>query len=433
MFIGLDLGTTVYKSSLFNENGMMLRSFNREYPLIHQNTHIEQNADLWWDLTKEAISFVSRGYEHDIKALSISSQGISVVPIDIHGKTLCNAVSWMDNRASKECDDIETRFTDHDIYMKTGKHLNPAYTLPKIMWFRNNHPEVYEKAHKFLLPLDYLNFRLCGRAVTDYSMASGTMLFNITYKKWDNDLIRHSEIDTSKLPEVECMGTVLGKILPSVARDTGINENTLIVLGAQDQKIAAIGAGLNETNCAVSIGTSTAITRFSNSFITKIKSPQFLFNETQFIIEESISITGAVIKWLSGILGGISYSEMDKLAENSVKRSNGVIFSTNKTNGLGITEMSISTTKGEMVYALYESIARKIKAVFPSDISHTILFGGGAKSEILCEIISEKIDTDIRIADNHETATLGAAILASDKIIQPCKNKRFISKGERNV
>ena len=264
LLLGLDLGTTGCKSNLFNMDGAIVSESYIEYPLINTlEGYIEQDANIWWILIKKVIhETITKASVNakDIKALGISTQGISFVPVDIEGNTLYNAISWLDTRSIEETEFIRTTFGDSWIYNKTGKRISAAYTITKMMWLRKNLPDIYDKSYKLLMPLDYLMFKFTGKAVTDHSIASGTMAYDIHKKNWDTEILAACDIDIEKLPEIKNSGYKAGFIKPEIALETGLSCETEIILGAQDQKCAALGAGIDKGICTVSLGTATAIT-----------------------------------------------------------------------------------------------------------------------------------------------------------------------------
>ena len=288
MYLGIDLGTTGLKCVLFEKDGTVLAEYNEEYPLIFIDSFVEQDANLWWSNVVAAVkSLVEETGRDDVEALSISTQSISFVPVDEQGNTLYNSINWLDMRGTDECDEIRETVGEEKLFAKTGKHCDPAYSLPKLMWFKEMRPDVYKKAHKILFPLDYLNMKLTGRCVTDYTVAGGSMLYNIVDKCWDGELLEFSGIDKNKLPEVAVMGTDIGCILPDVAMEMGISEGCRVILGGQDQKIAAIGAGLEEGVLTLSFGTASAITKMHPDMIGNSAVSQFRLNDSYFVSEES--------------------------------------------------------------------------------------------------------------------------------------------------
>ena len=415
MYIGIDLGTTGCKVVLYDSEGNALSEFNKEYSLICFDGFVEQNAEDWWNLVLEGISYVTKDSDGKVLGISISTQGIAVVPVDEKGNTLANAISWLDVRADAEAEALAERFGREEVYRKTGKFCNPEYTLPKLMWWKKHDPELFCKAYKFLLPLDFLNMRFTGRAVCDYTIAGGTMAYNIVEKKYDAELLSFAGVSEDKLPKVGCMGDYVGKILPEVAKLTGISDECEIYLGGQDQKLAAIGAGIDESSVTVSFGTATAVTKLTKALPDEMNFSRFRFNEEYYSYEGVVSTSGAALKWAANtIFGGLTYKELDELAIEAGS-SAGVTFDTDLTSDGVISGLTLGTTKGNIVYALFEGVSRAI-AGFAHEMGgcdKLYVFGGGSKSKIWCQILANVSGCRIVSLNTPETASLGAAILAS--------------------
>ena len=222
IYLAVDLGTTGCRSILFDKNLDCISSDYEEYGLITpKEKWTEQDANLWWELTlKTAANAIKKGNINpkDIDAVSVSSQGITLVPVDKDFTPLCNAISWLDTRAEAETEQIDKDFGADYMFKLSGRTLEPDYTLPKLLWFKNNQPEIFNNAYKFLMPLDFLIAKFTGRAVTDYSMATGSMLYDLKKFCWSKEILDFYGIDENKLPEVAPSYEKAGfeKNLPSV-------------------------------------------------------------------------------------------------------------------------------------------------------------------------------------------------------------------------
>ena len=120
------------------------------------------------------------------------------------------------------------------------------------MWLKENRQDIYRRTWKFLMGLDFLTYKLTGEIVTDHSMASGTMAYNLRDKAWDLEILRGCGIDREKFPKISYLGTIVGNVLQDIAREIGLSAETLVILGAQDQKCSVIGSGIKEGIYAVS-------------------------------------------------------------------------------------------------------------------------------------------------------------------------------------
>lgn len=428
--LGVDLGTTGCKSMVFSLTGDILGSDYIEYDLIiGKEGHIEQDADIWWQNVKASVKKAIAEAEIDgkkIEALSISSQGISFVPVDKYGNALMNAISWLDGRAIEEAEAITREYGAQSIFSSMGKPILPAYVLPKLMWIKKNNPEIYRNTWKFMMGMDFLLYCFCGRVITDYSMASGTLSYNITGKTWFDEIFSKFDIDQQKLPELGCLGDVAGKVLSNVAEELGLSTDCLVVIGAQDQRCASFGAGIDKGIITVSLGTATAICSICSDPLidSQMKVNCCGLDKTHWMLESVISTSGVALKWVKNtFFKSISYSEMDDLAVSAPVGSQGVMFypylqnSGKGTKGAFI-GLGLHISEGDIIRAVFEGISYQIRMHIQSheainrNMRQIRLFGGGAQSDIWAQIISDITGKIVVIPRTHETANLGAAMIA---------------------
>lgn len=434
-FVGVDLGTTGCKSVVFEQGGKILSQSYIEYGLIRKDGYIEQDPNLWWSLVVQAVaeSIASCPIAAtEIKALSISSQGISFVPVDESGRALHNAISWLDNRAVCQSERIARRFGEKNIFLRTGKRVSPCYTLPKLMWLREELPIVYRNTWKFLMGLDFIIYRLTNRAITDYSMASGTMAFDISKRRWAIDLLEACGVEAEKLPDTGCAGTLIGEIDAGIAASMGLPSGVQVFLGAQDQKCAALGAGIKEGIATVSLGTATAISTLCGTpvYDKRMRIPCFSFDETNWMLESVVGTSGASLKWLRNTLfEDMTYNEMMEFATHSPQGANGAMFFPHLQgaaspywigNASGTLHgITLATSRRDIIRAVLEGVAYQIavnvslhKEITGCTIKELRLFGGGANSSLWCGIIADITGKIVTVPYTTETANLGAAMLA---------------------
>ena len=393
--VAIDLGTTTIKCALY-ENGVRQKYFGKEYDLIHQNGSVYQNASDWVNLIGEGIK--SFNIKDKIDGICISSQGITILPIDNSGKPLSYAESWLDVSAVSEIQSIGENFGKEYIFKTTGKKLMPDYSMPKIMRMNKKVDGVY----KFLMPSDYIYFLLCGEYVTDYTMASGTMLFDVNKREYDKSLLDFCGIKESQLAKVVPFGTLVGYVTESAAKLFGLPKGTPVIMGAQDQKCSAVYCDIQDGTATVSVGTSTAI----STFIEQNGYSVFAFDNQKLIYEHAISSTGAAIKWVKNLAFN-SYEEMDECAL-SAGGSNGVEFDTDFERDASIQGLKLSTSKGELAYAVFKGVAKKIASALPKNVNKVILFGGGAKSQVLVNEVKNQTVAEVFVPSDVETALAGA-------------------------
>jgi xylulokinase len=436
-FLGIDLGTTGIKSVVFDEKFKILGQKYITSKLIkHSDTEIEQDADEWWNavVASARAAIKAAGIPGDmIRALSVSSQGIAIVPVDKNIRPLRNAISWLDSRALEQKQQLLQQLDMDTIFKATGKRASEVYTLPKLMWLLQYEPQIYKAAWKFLMPHDFIIAKLTSKAMTDRSMAAGTMLYDIENLCWSEKLADVGHIDISKLPEVVCAGTVAGKLCPDSAEQLGLSCETLAVVGGQDQKCAALGAGINDSIATVSLGTAGAVIRRIAGPVSdsEMRIPVFPDVVDKRWVLEGVAITACEsLEWLRDTLfSDNSFVELDAFAENAGFKQNGVLFypylagSTVPVWDMAARSMfwglNLSSTKGDIVRSVLEGVAFQLKSILDvmsqlSGVPEMVnIFGGGTKSPLWCSILANVFGVGLNTLDTSETASVGAAILAA--------------------
>ena len=430
--LGVDLGTTGCKSMVFDLDGNILGEHYIEYDLIFTPEGIEQDANEWWENVKTAIKTAIKEADIDgrkVLGLSASSQGISFVPLDKSGNTLMNAISWYDTRATEEAAQIKADYDNYEIFSRTGRQIS-SLVFPQVMWLKKHRPEIYEKTHKFLMGLDFLLYRFSGSYATDYSMASGTLCDDTAERKWIPEFFRKYDIDLDKFPEIYCFGDVVGTVLPEVADELGLSPKTKVVMGLQDQKAAAIGAGIDNSIITVSLGTASAICSIAPEHIVDDSMAVAChgFDRQSWILENSIGTAGAALKWVRNtFFSQMSYVEMDELADKAPAGSNGVFTYPDLYRGSSLYNkgffagIGLETTQGDIIRSVLEGVGYEIKQRISAHkrisgsarrVGEICVFGGGAKSSVWCQIISDITGMPVVIPKTHETGNLGAALCA---------------------
>jgi len=259
--VGVDVGTTGAKTILIDERGELVATSLVEYPLhTPRPKWAEQDPADWWRGTVDSIKNVlskSKVKSEDVIGVGLSGQMHGLVLIDKDHNVLRPAILWCDVRTTEQC---------HYITEKVGKELlvkstcNPAlegFTAPKVIWVRDNEPEVYEKAHKMLLPKDYVRFLLTGEIASEVSDAAGTILFDVRNREWSQEVLDRLEISPDLMPPVYESIDVCGRITPKVAKMTGLKSGTPVVAGGADNACTAVGNGIVVTGrTSASLGTS---------------------------------------------------------------------------------------------------------------------------------------------------------------------------------
>jgi xylulokinase len=247
--IGIDLGTTGLKVSLWEESGRLLGAEYREYPILAQQPGFaEQEPQAWWDgLVSACRALVSR-FPQEAGAtvgIGICGQMHTQVYLDEHDQVLRPAITWMDQRASAIVERINSDPSSKTLVLAETHNLaTTTYTAPQILWVKENQPEVWRRTRRVLVAKDYIKYRLTGRAVTDYAEATGTLLFDVVRRRWSEEMFRFFDIPAHYLPEVLPSDEIIGKITPQAAQLTGLKAGTPVANGSADCSAAALGAGM---------------------------------------------------------------------------------------------------------------------------------------------------------------------------------------------
>ncbi len=439
----IDCGTTGAKAIIFdtqgNRHGVAYKEYPCEFPASNQ---VEQDAGLLYEtcvnLLVQAIdnSNVARS---DIRALSFSSQRCTLIPVDESGKPLRPAISWQDNRSDTQCDQIRSSIGEEAFYQTTGLPIANVWTLPSIMWIRDEQPEIYQATYKFLNPHGFLLKRFGAEFyVEDLSNASLHGLVSILKEDWDDDFIAKTSIDKSKLPTLVKSGSVVGHLTPDIIEKTGLNSDVILVAGGGDQQCAAIGAGvIKEGVCSITLGTAgVVICSFDKPYFDPNQAiPVELHAYTgKYIYEGLQSTAGAALKWLRQVAQDatqgeeVHYDMFNQMAERVPAGSDGLLFlpylagagapqwngsATGTFHGLtqghGLAAMARSVMEG---VAFQNALILKEFEKTGAPLNEFRLTGGGARSALWSQIQADIYGKPVHRLKEDEAGLLGAAILA---------------------
>ncbi|MEI8200475.1 MAG: FGGY family carbohydrate kinase [Eubacteriales bacterium] len=434
-FLAIDLGTTGCRSIVFDQELHILGDSYEEYGLIiPQENWVEQDADLWWNLTvktmKEAIH-ASGISGREIVGISISSQGITVVPVNKSMQPLCNAISWLDIRAQEETEQIIQDFGQQGMFAITGKRIDACYTLPKILWLKKNKPDIFAKTWKLLMPMEYLIGKLTGECVSDHSMASGTLMYDIKQSRWSSEILSNYGLTEQILPELKWSGERAGTVLPSVAEEIGLREDCIVAVGAQDQKCASLGAGLRPGVITISLGTSGAVCKVWDTCKTQGAATigwSAYINKKSWVTEGVVNTAGVCLRWLRDTLfADENYDAINEKASVALAKGSGLMFfpymngpscPTYQPESQGcFYGINLGTEKGEFALAVMEGVAFQFRSLLETmdaygSVHALVLFGGGVKSDLWCRIIADVTGLKVNVLETTEAAGAGAAICA---------------------
>ena len=249
--LGIDIGTSACKVAVFDREGRVLAAANGAYPVYYPHEGwAEQNPEEWWSAvcqaTEETIQKAGIAPE-EIAGVGIDGQSWSAIAIDQEGKVLTNTPIWMDTRAQSICDRLNQEIGADEIFKISGNSLQPSYSTAKIIWYRENKPEVYEKIYKILQSNSYIAFKLTDAITQDVSQGYGLHCFDMKKGCWDEEMCEQLGIPMGFLPEICDCDHVVGTVTAKAATECGLAEGTPVVAGGLDAACGTLGAGVIHT------------------------------------------------------------------------------------------------------------------------------------------------------------------------------------------
>ncbi|WP_028125451.1 xylulokinase [Eremococcus coleocola] len=430
--LGIDLGTGSMKGLIIDEMANIVDSYSIKYPTFHsQKGYSEQRPLDWLGAFDKIINYFNKNilnFKENLEGISFSGQMHSLVLLDENQKILRNSILWNDVRTSKEVDYLKNKYGEL-IISETKNIPLEGFTLPKLLWVKNNEPDIWKKIEYILLPKDYLRLYLTNDYSMDYSDASGTLLLNLNDKDWSEQILDILELKKNKMPHLVESTQYIGNISKTIADRLNINKNVKIFAGGADNACSSLGVGIIDKNIGMlSIGTSGVILGLSDDSLLDKKSHNFyhILRDTKYSMGVTLS-AGSSLDWIKEKLcEDISYEELFNLVKESDIGSNGLIFTPfligertpyNDSSIRGaFIGLDISHNKSDMLRAVVEGITFSLYSCYKSigaDYKSIVSIGGGAKNEVWLQIQADIFGKDIHKISIEEGPAFGAAIIAS--------------------
>lgn len=445
--LGIDIGTSGTKTVLFDKTGVVIASCTEEYPLSQpQNGWAEQDPHDWWHAvctTCTAVLKDSGVAAADVKGIGLSGQMHGLVMLDENNEVLRPSIIWCDQRTQKECDEITEKVGAERLIEITANPALTGFTASKILWVRNNEPDVYAKCRHILLPKDYIRFMLTGEYATEVSDASGMQLLDVPNRCWSKEVLDALEIDEALLGKVYESPEITGTVHEAAGKLTGLAVGTPVVGGAGDNAAAAVGTGVVEDGKAfTTIGTSGVVFAHTSKLAIDPKGRVHTFCCAVPGAWHVMGVTqgaGLSLKWFrdnfciqemqdADAQGIDPYIIMDKEAEEIPAGSDRLIYLPylmgERTPHLdpdcrgSFVGLSAMHTRAHMIRAVMEGVALSLKdcATVLSEMGVTfddmLACGGGGKSKLWRQMLADVYHRDVKTLRSSEGPALGVAILA---------------------
>ncbi|WP_153720948.1 xylulokinase [Sporosarcina cascadiensis] len=436
--IGIDLGTSSVKLLLVDQNGLVCNEVSKDYPLIHkQSGYSEQNPDLWVEKTIEALRELLQQFKGDsqqIEGMSFSGQMHGLVLVDQEGKLLRNAILWNDTRTTEQCEEIYEMAGKERILMLAKNPALEGFTLPKLLWVKEHEPEIYRQIAHFMLPKDYLRYRLTGTISSELSDAAGTLLLDISKKIWSKEICESVGVDLAICPPLVKSDSFIGNITDEIAQRTGLPVTAKVFAGGADNACGAVGAGILKDGMTLcSIGTSGVILSYETASGKDYEGRVHYFNHAKENAYYAMGVTlsaGHSLDWYRRIFAGSrSFQELLSGIEGVPAGANGLLFtpylvgertphadSNIRASFIG---MDTSHSLPDFTRAILEGITFSLNESLSilrdsgKSITSIVSIGGGAKNSAWLQMQADIFDAEVSKLANEQGPGMGAAMLAA--------------------
>jgi len=439
VLIAVDVGTSGARASAFEVSGAPGPEVRRSYPtFLPAEGWAEQDAGRWRSAALSALGALVRalGSRGRVRAVAVTGQCPSVVPLDRRDRPLRAGLIYRDNRATAEADRMRERFGDRKLHELTGHVPAAFHVAAKIGWLRAHEPDVFAATRRYVQPTDYVALALTGEATTDWSMAAATALLDLRARRWAPDLLASLDLDETSFPAVVPSWSIAGEIRPAVARRLGLPDGVPVVAGAGDSIACALGAGVTAA------GPVSEMAGSSSCFNSVVAEPLPDLDVTHYpsitgrqgyVTEVGINTTGEALDWLAMLFYAGSaraprpsdYARLGQAAAASPPGAGGLVFAAVLGDGErddpalrgALTGLSLRHDRGAVARAALEGIACGVRARLETlartstPATELRVSGGGAGLDVWSQIKADVTGIPVARVAGDSTAA-GAAMLA---------------------
>ena len=445
LLLGIDIGTSAVKAALVDLRGTLEAAYKAEYRTVYPCPNwAEQNPDDWWRATCDAVSrcLAEVAFARDrILALAVSSQGPTLLPLDISGRPLRPAIIWMDRRAENEARQLMELVGNDNIYSITGNRTDCFFVAPRLLWMKAHEPESLSRTFRFVQANGYINYLLTGSYSIDTSHAALLQLQTHSTGIWSDVLCAACGVQPNQFPEVYPATHILGRVTDRASAETGLKTGIPVMVGTIDSSAAALEAGLFESGIAVEMaGTSTVLIFANRKGLTEpaLISEPHAVPGIQLMLGAMVS-SGASLRWFADEIDGAKlqptgerkadpFHVLTSDAAQIRAGSNGVLFLPYMmgersplwhTNARGVFfGLSLNTCKAALVRAILEGVAFSLRQNMEiaqragAEVTELRSVGGCSRSDVWNQIKADVLGRKLSVPRTSTGAAYGAAILA---------------------
>jgi xylulokinase len=439
--LGIDVGTTTAKAVLADAEGRLLADHTAAYVYSKPRPGwAEQHPEDWWQAVcriVRALLSQQPGAKERIAAVGVSGQGVASVLLDRQGKALRPAIIWLDCRSAPQADQIQARSGER-IAAISGKNPAPYNVEPKLLWVKQNEPEIWKRVWKTLTTTAYINYRLTARAVMNHSDGGILLGYDLARREWSQETIELMGIPPSVYCELAPCHEVIGAVTQQAAEETGLRQGTPVIAGGEDTSAAGLAMGATSSETAqLSMGSaSTVYVPLANSATDPrlLAFPHVIEGLT--LVGGSMVAGGTAMDWITGVISEASCDNasgriqaLTSEAAQVPAGSEGLIFlpylagelqPINNGFARGVFfGLDLSKTRGHFIRAVMEGTALAIEhnlsitQELGAEVRRLVAVGGPTRNRLWCQIIADVTGIPIQVVHERGGAALGDAILAA--------------------
>jgi xylulokinase len=434
LVLGVDVGSQSIKAVIIDEGGEVVSTGSAPMTMTHEHDGwADQDPHAYRSALRDAVRAAVGGVQADrIVAMGLGSQVDGVVACDVAGEPLRPAIIWLDKRATKQCDQLVTAVGAESLADRTGLVADASHSAPKMMWIRDNEPQVWQDTAVLAPVGSYVLHYLSSFHAQDAANASSTMVYDVADGDFDTKLCEAAGLDPTMLPVVRPSTDVVGTVRPNVAAELGLPAACQVVVGTGDEHAASVGAGAIEAGVVVDVtGTAEPVTTVAAE---PVRDPLGVV-ETHghavpgsWLIENPGFVSGGSTLWLAKGLLGIPQAEIFTRAREAPPASDGVLFlpalsgSTaprwNDAMRGAFLGLAMNHTSAHAARAVLEGCAYALRDIVDRldalGLGHgeVRIVGGGARDDLWASIKADVLGRPMRRVLTEEATAVGAAMVA---------------------
>ena len=432
-YIGIDLGSTNTKAVLYDEAFQLLGIASRPVTYVRQGGIVEFELSKYCNDLVEMLTELLKDKDVNVKSIAFTGQAESLVVLDKLGKPMMHAISWMDERSINECASLSQLFSEEQVHEVTGQAaVSPTWPATKILWLKNNNPEVFASAKTYMLLKDYIVYYLTGKMLADMSIATFSLYFDIKHKCYWKEMLDAISITEASLPPLSEPCQVAGSLLPEIANAIGATTSTKVNIGTLDHFAGMIGTGnTGSDQMTLSMGTVMALAKMldKGQNATSDMALHYGYLPNTYVLLPVAESGGVSLEWFRRtFMADVNYKQLNEVWEERTDISD-VIFLP-YINGTCAPEFDPRATgvfwglrqehdAFDAAKAVIEGVSFLLKKNCDHlkkngiDCHEILAVGGGAKSPTWCQMWADITGLTIKIPKEQEAASLGAAMIAA--------------------